>query len=214
MQLRRFTSMLTALALAGAATVATTAPAQAGDRPEPGNRSLAAVLAADGGGFDHTAGDFDILDNAVRAVLAEKPKSPVRVLAKGRTRLTAFAPTDGAFRRLVADLTGERYGKERRVFAELATTAGIGTIEEVLLYHVVPGATLTYRQARAADGARLETALADSTLRVRVRDARVVLVDADRNDPNAKVIKKLRNLNKGNKQIAHGISQVLRPADL
>jgi len=214
MQLRRFTSTFTALALAGSAVLVTTASAQAGDRPEPGDRSLAAVLAADGRGFDHTAGDFDILDNAVRAVLAEKPKSPVRVLAKGRTRLTAFAPTDGAFRRLVTDLTGKRYGKERRVFNELAATTGIDTIEDVLLYHVVPGATVTYKQARAANGARLETALADATLRVRVRQDRVILVDADRNDPNAKVIKKLRNLNKGNKQIAHGVSQVLRPADL
>jgi uncharacterized surface protein with fasciclin (FAS1) repeats len=206
--------MLTALALAGAATVATTAPAQAGDRPEPGNRSLAAVLAADGGGFDHTAGDFDILDNAVRAVLAEKPKSPVRVLTQGRTRLTAFAPTDGAFRRLVTDLTGKRHDRERRVFTKLVKAAGVDTVEDVLLYHVVPGATITYKQARAAGGERLETALEDASLRVRVRHARVILVDADRNDPNARVIKKLRNLNKGNKQIAHGISQVLRPADL
>jgi hypothetical protein len=99
-------------------------------------------------------------------------------------------------------------------FTELAAAAGVDTIEDVLLYHVVPGATITYRQARAAGGERLETALEDAALRVRVRHARVVLVDADRNDPNARVIKKLRNLNKGNKQIAHGINQVLRPADL
>jgi len=213
MQLRRITSTLTAIAVAGTAVVATTAPAQAGDPPPEGSRSLAAVLAADGRGFDRTAGDFDILDKAVRAVLAEKPKSKVRVLAKGNVRLTAFAPTDGAFRRLVKDLTGTRYVKERKVFDKLAGV-GTDTVESVLLYHVVPGATITYRQARAAKGTHLQTALDDATVRVRVRDGRVVLVDADPNDPNAKVIKKLRNINKGNKQIAHGISQVLRPADL
>jgi uncharacterized surface protein with fasciclin (FAS1) repeats len=213
MQLRRITSTLTALAVAGTAAVATVAPAQAGEPRPEGSRSLAAVLAADGRGFDRTAGDFDILDRAVRAVLAENPRSAVRVLAKGNVRLTAFAPTDGAFRRLVKDLTGERYVKERKVFDKLAGV-GTDTVESVLLYHVVPGATITYRQARAAKGAHLQTALDDATVRVRVRDGRVVLVDADPNDPNAKVIKKLRNINKGNKQIAHGISQVLRPADL
>jgi len=151
MQLRRITSTLTAIAVAGTAVVATTAPAQAGDPPPEGSRSLAAVLAADGRGFDRTAGDFDILDKAVRAVLAEKPKSKVRVLAKGNVRLTAFAPTDGAFRRLVKDLTGTRYVKERKVFDKLAGV-GTDTVESVLLYHVVPG------RVTAADVVKLTSA--------------------------------------------------------
>jgi uncharacterized surface protein with fasciclin (FAS1) repeats len=213
MQLRRLSSTLTALAVAATAAVATTAPAQAGDRDHEGSRSLAAVLAADGRGFDRTPGDFDVLDNAVRAVLAEKPRSMVRVLAKGNVRLTAFAPTDGAFRRLVLDLAGTRYASERRVFRTVAGL-GVDTVETVLLYHVVPGATITYKQARAAGGARLGTALDDATLKVRVRHGRVTLVDADRNDPNASVLPRLRDINAGNKQIAHGINAVLRPADL
>jgi uncharacterized surface protein with fasciclin (FAS1) repeats len=214
MPLRRLSSTLTALAVAATAALATTAPAQAaGDRGHEGSRSLAAVLAADGRGFDRTPGDFDVLDNAVQAVLAEKPRSMVRVLAKGNVRLTAFAPTDGAFRRLVTDLTGTRYASERRVFRTVAGL-GVDTVETVLLYHVVPGATITYKQARAADGARLATALDDATLKVRVRHGRVSLVDADRNDPNASVLPRLRDINSGNKQIAHGINAVLRPADL
>jgi uncharacterized surface protein with fasciclin (FAS1) repeats len=188
MQLRRLSSTLTALAVAATAAVATTAPAQAGDRGHEGSRSLAAVL-------------------------AEKPRSMVRVLAKGNVRLTAFAPTDGAFRRLVLDLTGTRYASERRVFRTVAGL-GVDTVETVLLYHVVPGATITYKQARAAGGARLETALDDATLKVRVRHGRVTLVDADRNDPSASVLPRLRDINAGNKQIAHGINAVLRPADL
>ena len=213
MLLRRITAILTTASLAAVAALAA-APAQAHEH-RLGTRSLATVLAADGGGFDRTRGDFDILDNAVRAVLAAKPDSPVAVLADGRKRLTAFAPTDGAFRRLVTDLTGKRYPREKRVFTELAGLVGIDTVETVLLYHVVPGSVITNRQARKANGAVLQTALEDATVKVRVRPGgRVFLVDADRNDANPRLKPSLRDLNKGNRQIAHGISQVLRPADL
>ena len=213
---RHLTSALTALAVGSSALVAATVPAQAQAAEGPlGKTSLAKVLAADGAGFDKNSRDFDILDNAVRAVLAEKPKSPVSVLAKGRVKLTAFAPIDGAFRRLVLDVTGEHYRSEKRVFTELAAAADIDTIESVLLYHVVPGAVITSKAARHSDGAKLTTALEDGTVRVNVRrDGRVFLVDADTNDANPRLIRKLKNLNMGNRQIAHGISQVLRPLDL
>lgn len=181
-----------------------------------GHRSLATVLAADGSGFDHNWNDFDILDNAVTAVLAAKPNSPVKVLADGNTRLTAFLPTDRAFRRLVTDLTGKRPHTERGTFKKLAATAGIDTIETVLLYHVVPGATITYGQARKADGASLKTA-AGLTVGVNVRrhgHGRVALVDKDRNDANPVILRAGKNVNKGNLQIGHAINRVLRPINL
>ena len=40
------------------------------------------------------------------------------------------------------------------------------------------------------------------------------LRDADTNDRNARVLRALRNVNQGNRQIAHGINRVLRPMDL
>ena len=213
MILRHLTSAFTALVLAGSAVAVATGPAQASDEQKLGKRSLAKVLAADGGGFDKNAGDFDILHNAVRAVLAADPDSPVAVLADGKVKLTAFVPTDAAFRRLTTELTGKRYDSERRVFNKLAKAAGVETIEDVLLYHVVPGAPITYKQAKAADGAKLETAL-EETVKVRVRNGRVILVDKDTDDRNARVIKDLKNINKGNRQIAHGVDRVLRPIDL
>lgn len=213
MILRHLTSAFTALVLAGSAVAVVSGPAQASDEQKLGKRSLAKVLAADGGGFDKNAGDFDILDNAVRAVLAADPDSPVAVLADGKVKLTAFAPTDAAFRRLTTELTGKRYDSERRVFNKLAKAAGVETIEDVLLYHVVPGAPITYKQAKAADGAKLETAL-EETVKVRVRNGRVILVDKDTDDRNARVVKDLKNINKGNRQIAHGVDRVLRPIDL
>ena len=189
-------------------------PASAHGRTDHlGTRSLAAVLAKDGARFDRNPKDFDILDAAVTAVLTARPDSPVAVLADGTTPLTAFLPTDRAFRRLAEELTGKGYRHERAVFTDLATTLGVDTIETVLLHHVVPGATVTYKQALRSDGAVLTTALTGSTLTVDVRrHRRVVLVDADTKDANPQVVR--ANVDKGNLQIAHGINRVLRPVDL
>jgi hypothetical protein len=204
-------TIATAAAGALAATaVAGVAPAQAAPT---GTTSLAQVLAADGNKLDGNWDDFDIVEKAVYAVLEAKPDSPVAVLADGNTALTAFVPTDRAFRKLVTDLTGERKTTERGVLRAVTKVADANTLETVLLYHVVPGATITYAQAKAADGASLDTAQGGS-LRVRVVGDQVRLRDADTNDRNARVVVAAKNLNKGNKQIAHGIDRVLRPIDL
>lgn len=214
MKVARLARLCAVVALATATTLATVAPASARSNHHhtPGQASLAALLAEDGAGFDRNPSDFDILDNAVTAVLTAKPSSPVAVLADGGVALTAFLPTDQAFRRLAQDLTGQSSKSESRVFATLAEQLGVDTIENVLLYHVVPGATITYKQARAANGATLATALPGGTLTVKIARCRLTLVDADRDDANPAVVKK--NLNRGNLQIAHGINRVLRPVDL
>ena len=212
--MRNRSTRLTALAAAAATVLAggalAVAPAQAAPR---GTTSLAEVLAADGNRLDRSWDDFDIVEKAVYAVLEAKPDSPVAVLADGDTALTAFVPTDRAFRRLVHDLTGDRKARERGVLRAVTSVADADTLEAVLLYHVVPGATVTYYQARQADGARLTTALG-SRIRVNVVHGGVRLKDRDRDDLNPQVIRAARNVNKGNKQIAHGINRVLRPIDL
>ena len=215
--IRRVVKVACALAVALAtmlATVLTTAlPASAHTgTPPTGTRSLAALLAKDGSGFDKNWSDYDILDNAVGAVLAAKPNSPVAVLADGNVPLTAFLPTDRAFRGLAHSLTGKWYHSEKKVFTKLAGTLDVDTIESVLLYHVVPGATITYRQALKANGAVPQTALKGATIKVKVRCWVVILKDNDPNARNPIVVQP--NLNKGNKQIGHGINRVLRPVDL
>ncbi len=181
-----------------------------------GDRSLATVLAADGDTFDHNWRDYDITYQAVLAVLTAKPDSAVSVLTDGTVPLTAFVPTDKAFRKLAHQLTGKRYWSESKVFADLAGTLGVDTIESVLLYHVVPGATIDYRTAKHSDGAVLATALTDASLTVDVKRCWhhkvVTLVDNDPDARNARVV--APNINKGNVQIAHGIDRVLRPLDL
>jgi len=213
MSVRRITTSAAALGLAVASALAAAPSASASEshHATDGTRSLAAVLARDGSGFDRNWDDFDIVDNAVQAVLKADPKSPVSVLADGSVPLTAFLPTDRAFRRLASDLTGKSYSSESAVFTDVASL-GIPTVEAVLLYHVVPGATVTYRQALRSDGAVLTTA-GGGTLTVNVESRHEVrLKDADPDALNAKVVRP--NINAGNVQIAHGVSAVLRPLDL
>lgn len=213
MSVRRITTSAAALGLvvASALAAAPSASASESHHAPSGTRSLAAVLARDGSGFDRNWDDFDIVDNAVQAVLKADSSSPVAVLADGSVPLTAFLPTDRAFRRLASHLTGKSYSSESAVFTDVASL-GIPTVEAVLLYHVVPGATVTYRQALRSDGAVLTTA-GGGTLTVKVESRHEVrLKDADPDALNAKVVRP--NINAGNVQIAHGVSEVLRPLDL
>ncbi len=194
-----------ASALALVATGAGPASAARGDTP------LAAVLTSDGDKFDHNWHDYDIVTASVLKVLKEKPKSAVGVLADGDVKLTAFIPNDNAFRLLVKDLTGSAPATERATFRAVKRL-GIDTVETVLLYHVVPGAPITAKQALKADGVKLETA-AGVKVKVKVKRGNVIkLADKDRDARNARVVQ--ANINKGNKQIAHGVDRVLRPINL
>lgn len=212
---RSLAAVLAAAGVVVTSAVATTAQASA--QHQVGTRSLAAVLAADGDTFDHNWRDYDVLTNAVGAVLAARPDSPVKVLADGNVALTAFLPSDRAFRILAHDLTGKWYRSESQLFSGLAGLLGVDTIEAVLLYHVVPGATITSRQALKSDGAVLTTALPGGKFTVDVLGKRhriVRLIDADPNDRNPRLNRHALDINKGNKQIAHGITLVLRPLDI
>ncbi|RJK96018.1 fasciclin domain-containing protein [Vallicoccus soli] len=203
----------TAAALAAGAALTASALAAAPAASAAPDRSLAALLTSDGDRFDRDGHDFDVLTEAVLAVLEAKPDSPVGVLADDSVRLTAFLPDDQAFKALVRDLGG-RAGTEERTFESVAAL-GIDTVEQVLLYHVVPGATIRGRQALQADGATLETALPGATLGVRVpyRGVDLVrLVDADPTDRDAWVVDP--DVAPRGRQAAHAISLVLRPADL
>jgi uncharacterized surface protein with fasciclin (FAS1) repeats len=180
-----------------------------------GTRSLAKVLAKDGTRLDHNWQDFDILEQAVLAVVAAKPTSPVALLTDGTVRLTAFAPTDEAFRDLVGDLTGKRPGTEKRTVKRLLKLADVDTIETVLLYHVVAGATLTSpKVVKAAKQRTKVTTAQGGKVKVVLRKGNITLVDKDRDFADATVILNGIDINRGNKQIAHAIDRVLLPLDL
>lgn len=210
---RRVPALLAASALALGAVQAT---APAANAKAAGDDSLATLLTSDGNQFDKNKNDFDIVTEAALAVVAAKPDSPVALLADGSQRLTVFAPTDEAFRLLAKDLTGKTIKSEKKIFDSLVQLAGVDTIETVLLYHVVPGKTLTSNKVLKANGAKLKTA-AGETVKVKIRkkpSLSITLMDKDKNDTDPQVVLKALDLNKGNKQVAHGIDQVLRPIDL
>ena len=144
-------------------------------------------------------------------MLKAKPNSPVALLAKKNVRLTAFLPTDRAFRDLAKRLTGKDPMTERATFRVLAKAAGVDVIETVLLYHVVPGKTLGAAKVLKADGKTLTTAQG-GTITVQVKGKKVILVDADPDLANPRVI--ATDINKGNPQIGHAINRVLLPIDL
>jgi uncharacterized surface protein with fasciclin (FAS1) repeats len=111
----------------------------------------------------------------------------------------------------VTNLTGTKPATERATFRTLAKAAGVDTIETVLLYHVVPGATLGSAKVLQADGTKLTTAQG-GTVKVHVNGKMVRLQDKDRDlrDPRVVAV----DINKGNPQIAHAIDRVLLPVDL
>ena len=205
---------LAAAVAAGLALAAAPAASASTSASSPGTASLAALLTSDGNTFDHNSHDYDIVTEAVLAVLAAKPKSPVGLLTDGSVALTAFVPTDEAFRLLVKDLTGKKIRSEKKVF-EAVAGLGIDTVETVLLYHVVPGATIDSKAALGSDGAALVTAQG-GTVTVDVHTCWglqfITLADQDPDDRDPVVT--AYDLNKGNLQIAHGINRVLRPLDL
>lgn len=215
---QKFTGLVAATGLLAGAAVAT--PSAGAQEPEPAPTSLAEVLLADGDTFDRNAYDFDIATQAVLAVLEAKPDSPVGLLTDGNAALTAFVPNDRAFWALAGDLTGKWYGffnvKEEKVFNAVASL-GIDTVETVLLYHVVPGATIdSDTAANVPKGTPLTTAQGgDIKVKPLVPAWKwVVLEDQDPNDWDPFLVPSKLDINKGNPQIAHGVAFVLRPADL
>jgi hypothetical protein len=217
MTLRRTLARLGAVALSGILAAGLAAVPAGATTKTLGERSLAAVLTADGNTFDRNWYDYDIVTEAVLAVLAAKPNSPVGVLADGSVPLTAFIPNDRAFQVLVHDLTGRWPRTEQKTFERLVAAVGVDAVESVLLYHVVPGATIRAKDAVKADGASLATALPGASITVDVKSRwlpLIVLKDLDRNDANPWVNPRALDINKGNKQVAHGITLVLRPLNL
>lgn len=196
-----------AAVIIGAAALVAAPAAQAAD----GTTSLASVLKVGQSKFDKDFSDFDIVTKAAEAVLAAKPDSNVKLLADGNTALTVFAPTDQAFINLASALTGKKVMSEDAAFKAVAGL-GIDTVETVLLYHVVPGATILSQDAVKANGAKLKTAVDGKVIRVKVTDKpAIILGDYAPKLPNPRVILSKVDINKGNKQVAHGINGVLLP---
>lgn len=174
-----------------------------------GTTSLASVLTAKDS-FDNNRKNYDILTAAVLAVLEARPNSAVGLLTDGNVELTAFIPNDGAFKALVKNLTHKMPKTEKAAFNAVAKL-GIPAIEEILLYHVVPGPAINSGAALQANGAELATGLEGKVIKVFVRDTNITLVDYNKKLKNPRVLLGQVDINSGNKQLAHGINRVLIP---
>lgn len=159
--------------------------------------------------FDTNLGDYDIFTSVFLDVWIARSKTPVQVIADGTVRLTAFIPTDRAFRKLVKNLTGKRLSSEKAI-ADAVMSLGAKTVEKVLMYHVVLGDPILSPTALQANGAQLNTAEGE-TLGVQVNGTTITLVDKSAKNKNAVVLLNKLDINQGNTQVAHGINQVLLP---
>lgn len=197
-------------AVAAAALIGSLALAPAASAAD-GETSLATVLEVGQSKFDRDYADFDILTKAAETVLGAKPDSNVKLLADGSVALTVFAPTDKAFMNLASALTGKKVKTEAAAFKAVAGL-GVDTVEQVLLYHVVPGGPILSQDALKANGAKLATAVDGKTIKVKVtKKPAIILGDYAPKLPNPQVILSKVDINEGNKQVAHGINGVLLP---
>jgi uncharacterized surface protein with fasciclin (FAS1) repeats len=204
---RAVATLLTATLISTGAFVA--APSAVANN---GTTSLASVLTAKNS-YDNDGSNYDILTAAVLAVLGAKPGSAVSALTDGNVALTAFIPNDDAFINLVTAYTGAAPVSESAAFTAVAAL-GIDTVENVLLYHVVVGPAILSPDALKANGASLATALKGASIGVTVKGTTITLGDNDVVAADPKVLLPQVDINKGNKQVAHGIDAVLLPVQL
>lgn len=170
---------------------------------------LTEVLNLKNASFDNNFSDFDVFTSLWMDVWGQLPESAIQVISDGNTALTAFVPTDRAFQRVVKHLTGKKLKSEARI-ADAVMSLGAKTVEKVILYHVVVGDPILSPAALEANGAKLNAA-SGQTIGVRVSGTTITLVDKAKKHTNAKVILSAVDINKGNKQVAHGINQVMLP---
>ena len=182
--------------------------------PAPSEKTIAQQLLSDTGdnaaGFDDDWYDFDIATQAILLYpdLVEAASDP-------SASLTVFLPTDRAFQVLVYSLTGNLVLDEQGVFDAVASL-GLPTVKTVLTYHIV-GSKISAADALASNGAELTT-LQGGKLKVDVVNPALSLIllrDLDPNADDAGVVYSKFNYggSLANGYI-HGLSLVLRPADL
>ena len=199
---------IAAVATATALLFSPMSVAKAEDEPLK-SMPLTEVLNLKSASFDNNFNDFDVFTSIWMDVWGQLPESPVQAIANGNTALTAFVPTDRAFRKLVTYLTGKTIKSEAAV-ADAVMSLGAKTVEKVILYHVVVGNPILSPAALQANGAKLNAASGE-TFGVRVSGTTITLVDKAKKHTNAVVLLSKVDINKGNRQVAHGINQVLLP---
>jgi uncharacterized surface protein with fasciclin (FAS1) repeats len=201
-------------ALTMASGLALAAPAGAAEPAKPTLFGAVAASLNDNGGkaTDRNWYDFDILANGVLASGLQG------ALDAPDANLTVFIPNDRAFQALVADLYGFKYwfASESAILGKVVDleTAKPGTLATVITYHAVPGQIDSKTALSVPRGTKLTTLQGGQITVTPVRIfGTAILGDLDRNDVDPFLIQSKLDIRASN-GIAHGISFVLRPADL
>lgn len=166
-------------------------------------------------------GNFNIIGNVVLALAGSSDLDADDLAALGSAEITAFLPTDLAFRRLAADLQGKPWWmvREREVIPYLASQLGLPTIAEVVKYHVYAGGQVDYRTALSLDenrrrGTNVSIEMYNGgELGIDRRGRSIQLNDAGTagfGSTDPWVNRHLRNIDGGN-ALVHGITEVLLP---
>ena len=168
----------------------------------PAPTTIAGLLAPFATGFDRDNNDFN-----VAAHLVLQYPQLVKAAASPGT-LTVFLPTDYAFRRLVREVTGKVVVNETKLLDAVTRLPGL-RFEDLIRYHVVKGARITYAIARTSDGAFLTTAVG---AKVRVSapkgSNRVTIVDLAPKRRDPRVVRSDWQATNG---VIHVIDAVLLP---
>lgn len=170
---------------------------------------LTEVLNLSRAGFDDDLGDYDIFTYLFMEVWGAKPVSAVGVISDGYVSLTAFIPTDRAFRKLTTAITGKVL-KNESVIANTVMSLGVDAVEQVLLYHVVLGAPIESPAVLQACGVVL-TSANSQTFKICTTGTAISLIDNDKTSNDAIVLLGKVDINSGHTQVAHGINQVMLP---
>jgi len=109
--------------------------------------------------------DTAIADGRFTTLVAAVQAAGLVETLKSEGPFTVFAPTDEAFAKLPAGTV-----------EELLKPENLETLKNILLFHVVPAKVMA-ADAVALDGQSAETALADNSLNISVKDGNVFLND-------------------------------------
>lgn len=99
----------------------------------------------------YSANNRDRLDTLIAAVTCDSLGGAVVDLLANSDKITVFAPTNYAFRKL-----GRALNLPDRLDASNVCDLGAGTLTEVLSYHVFGDGKVWYKQAKAARGGSIE----------------------------------------------------------
>ena len=164
-------------------------------------------------------GNFNIIGQVVLALADAGVLNAADLDSLSSAELTAFLPTDKAFRRLAADISGTKWWKvkESQVIPILTGALDLATIGAVVEYHIYPGGKVDYRTALKLDANKRDgtevfiTMYSGGDLGIDRRGHKLQLDDAGSaglGSNNPYVVR--RNIKAGN-ALVHGISEVLLP---